>query len=703
MTTEVLTGYSETDPGTFIDVTADRVTLNALRRNISAVLEYNFGAGYFSGNIQAAGQLNVSVGAAGGLFAFGFGSASGHTTSAAPSNGAIIQIYANGTTTFDGYALNYHSGAYTAGNPIGSTGSIGAGVYYYTMAVLSSLSRYGGIYFGLFSDSGKTTLVQCTAKSRTGADTYQYFKAAASYNDANAAAITANNELITLSVPDDTTGTIDLSTLTEVDPGSVIAPYTNVIEVNAMPCNAAAYDYVDKGAGHYSGDYEFLFVLNNASLSGSSAKAQMCELANTLGESNSIANCEAVQINYISAGNYRLAIRERYNSSEYFSTTTGAIPFYKPVWGKFKRTGTTVTLNLYNDPARLSQLGSQLTLTAHALQAWRYLYSVCSFSISVSQTVTLNFGGLKDITAVPGDVADSIVLTDSTVGIRSRIGAIADSMALSEAITGLRNIIGVIADSVALIDESTGGIAGSTYVTDSVALSDAGTALRIRIATSAESMALGDAMTGSVIGNVYNFRPWFIEKWNYATETWEPVIGLTANYQLYDKVNQLTCDFGDAMAFKTAGSCIDAYLTMIERDATYWPGWYDAPLQTLTLDGTYEESAKVLTSPKFYTESNEVIFVGGIEQNGTAAQVRTELTAELAALMAIYNHDATYTAAEIARINDAILHGRVTGAGVLVGSNYVETFSNRAGTKAVVRITSDANGNRSLVEVLDAS
>jgi hypothetical protein len=61
-------------------------------------------------------------------------------------------------------------------------------------------------------------------------------------------------------------------------------------------------------------------------------------------------------------------------------------------------------------------------------------------------------------------------------------------------------------------------------------------------------------------------------------------------------------------------------------------------------------------------------------------------------------YDGTYTADQIARINDAILHGQVTNAGT-----GVEWFWNREGTKVRVKITVDAQGNRTNIEVVDVT
>lgn len=178
------TTWTEQDAGGYLSETSTRVTFTNIPRNATAYLYKDFGAGHFNGD-----------------FEFLFTSA----ITANPNNGILAQlILANALSNLlthvstppcifvrwrgtpnNNYALAEEYAGPTEAADV--TGALSAThTYYMTLERDESVGTYGTIYLYIYSDSGRTTLVDTLAVAlHVAKQDYRYLQTATSYNDGN--------------------------------------------------------------------------------------------------------------------------------------------------------------------------------------------------------------------------------------------------------------------------------------------------------------------------------------------------------------------------------------------------------------------------------------------------------------------------------------------------------------------------------------
>lgn len=174
---------------------------------------------------------------------------------------------------------------------------------------------------------------------------------------------------------------VDYTLDTEVDPNGDIARSTNTIDVTTMRRDVSAYEYRNRGAGHFV-DVDHLIDAQVNSASDASAYNAIHMLANTIGDSTSLetADDHHVKIWVLNLGgtNTGVILREWHNGSSY-QDTNFTLNLDTPYYYTFKYVSATrvLTCKIYSDSGRTT-LVDTLTLTLQAAVTWKYRYSTAS-------------------------------------------------------------------------------------------------------------------------------------------------------------------------------------------------------------------------------------------------------------------------------------------------------------------------------------
>jgi len=182
----------------------------------------------------------------------------------------------------------------------------------------------------------------------------------------------------------------DFTTYTEVDPNGDITVSSSRVTVDTMRRDVSAYVYKDKGAGHFSGNFEHLVDvrLNSADQDGN---WMFWSMWNALGGEDTLRpynnGVEAMLYRTSDGVAYWLLLREWYGNTNYDSYYTIAPNTAYHL--KIARTGSTLTCKIYSDEARTNLLAT-LSLNLHETAAYRYIYAVQSTASSYEPSATIS-------------------------------------------------------------------------------------------------------------------------------------------------------------------------------------------------------------------------------------------------------------------------------------------------------------------------
>jgi len=406
-----------------------------------------------------------------------------------------------------------------------------------------------------------------------------------------------------------------------------------------------------------------------------------------------------------------------------------------------------------------------LTLRENISYQYHYPVASSSSANTNSATFTFGGVGGVPILDKTRTAIDSFRLTDLLAASKSASSVVSDRVRLTEKLTASKQASSVILDQLRLLDtlvrkngtlrdivevlrsadrvvssrNSTVAIVGRNLFSDKLTSSKQGAASIVETLRITEKIVYT-----SLKSDTFKRITWYIERQNATTGDYEPCTGLSPTLKFFRDTDALTLDFSDQTfkSFSAAGANIST--TFTERDLTglYYPGYYDLMLKTNGLGAgintQYQAVGDVadtgLTPNKHYHAEDTMVFKDGVLQwggmtfdehtqlmaNPTATQIRAavrdELTAELLDVVntkaavdalpsaaeidaALMSDGLTYAQSKL--VNDAILHGVVTGAGTATESfwsvNQASVLVERA------RITVDASGNRTAVAFVDVN
>ena len=163
-----------------------------------------------------------------------------------------------------------------------------------------------------------------------------------------------------------------LNTFTEVDSSGHINLSATTCTITSCPDDATCYAYKNYGASYFA-DFKHNFEINSAN--SFDHGPGLWGVSNNIGEYNGWSSGLAVTLAAGAGGFYHgLSLFDK--STGKISTLGGNWEFHinNTYYATVERRGATVTLKVYSDAARTSQLGPTATLTATDTTSYRYLY-----------------------------------------------------------------------------------------------------------------------------------------------------------------------------------------------------------------------------------------------------------------------------------------------------------------------------------------
>jgi hypothetical protein len=663
MTTEVLTGYTKVDPSAFIaePAIADRTTVTAMTANVLTYLYKDFGANYFSNSFSALAtmQVTASTGTAGAremqlawsqnLGAYGTDVNSLIAREYVPAAGTTVVLYA--------YKLESSAGVSVAP----STSGVKATIYYIRTGLYSSLGKFGGFIAQAFTDAGRTALLSNALTVRTANAAYRYFYAMRSENTGGADTISGYNELITLSNLADG---LNLTAFTAVGIASYADVVANCTTITALPNNIAAYRSKNYGAGgiaDFTASGAFVPSAISSSTNGVNY-ATLTSVCDSAAEFTTIANGIGIRLQSTgTAATVKLALVEKVAGTEYLSTFSGNLPTARQVFTNLDRTGTALTLKLYNDPDLLSQIGTTLTLTAHNSTLMQYLFDVQSGGPGgTGQTSGFTIGGvtLANRLVVVASRSDA----DAFTGVLTKISTPVASRSDADTFTGVLTKISTPVASRADADTFTAVSLYATGTTPVASRSDADafTGVLTKISTPVASRSDADVFTAiatkigfgvsvlsrsdaDVFTGIATSTNGFVQQitWRLINSSNAPVTGAAPTISWERNADGYFYDFNDSTFKASAWVTIAGVMTAV--NATVVPGAYRKNLSTYQLNGTYTLYPKytgATAADNDYGIPIELIIADGIVVNyhllaPTVQEIRADLDASSSRLAGI--------------------------------------------------------------------
>lgn len=342
-----------------------------------------------------------------------------------------------------------------------------------------------------------------------------------------------------------------------------------------------------------------------------------------------------------------------------------------------------VVIDFYTDAARTTLHGTEsisltsgyagMTFDYMQIQSGAHTAANARYLSSQTSDVVLDLGiGTADVAA-----SESVSLASTSAKTSGASSATSSSETLTSTYTKIA--ASDVAFDVAAGMASTGVNAA---LVDISAVED--------IVLSATSKKIGASTAASVGGESLTTTYTATPNVNYAVITWRvmdtatpptPITGLSPTVKVFDPINLTSYDFNDD-TFKATASCTTLTATLTERDATYYPGYYDYQLNPENLgladqDKEYQLDLVAVDGVDSYYGEQVLIIRDGVEQLGGAG-----IAGVPAAVVAADNAqviDGTITSIQKKRMELAVIAGDAT---VPSGDGAYE-FQSQAGTPRI--------------------
>jgi len=211
----------------------------------------------------------------------------------------------------------------------------------------------------------------------------------------------------------------DYTTYTEVDPNTDITVATNTLTIDTMRRDVSAYVYKDKGAGHFSGDFEHVVDVK-ATASDDHGSVTIWALADSVNDvTDALAVGDLIHILFYQpseALGLSIWLREWYSGSNY-DDKTYLISMNTWYYLTIDRISSVLRCRVYLDSARTSLLDA-LQITVHSTPAYRYVYGVMSETSNFAPTATMSCE-VKNL----GLDLDFVYPTFNLIGLNSTLNA----------------------------------------------------------------------------------------------------------------------------------------------------------------------------------------------------------------------------------------------------------------------------------------
>lgn len=377
------TTFTEVDPGGYIAITSNTITLNNLfTANSTANVYKDMGDGYYSGDFEFQFSFNIDV-----------IETTGHLPICLLSNTTYDQniernileqdglnclVYNNaGTRIFvleEHFAGTLYQDAYSSLSEDTD--------YYVTFKRVESVGTYGTIYAYIYSDSARTTLLDTLSVTLHGKVNFRYIHAVV-FTNGGVTDRRVWGVVEDMTSPTSTPSGISQAVLTafsETDSGSKITVYEPVVSLASFATrNTDGWVYKDFGENYFAGNFEFRFKHTISSIAAGGFYTSWM-LANTVGDLVDIAADDRLWFRHIDS--VGLTIHEKYSGTVYSSSayvfTTGTV-YVKVTRDEAVGTYGTLYAYIYSDPT-YETLVDTLSVELHAKSDFRYLFVLAGYN-----------------------------------------------------------------------------------------------------------------------------------------------------------------------------------------------------------------------------------------------------------------------------------------------------------------------------------
>lgn len=227
---------------------------------------------------------------------------------------------------------------------------------------------------------------------------------------------------------------------TAVDPNSrVTETSASRIDFTGITRNESAYNYWNKGANFYAGNFKFDVDVNATSGHTSLAIAYAIGLSNSINDFKTIlsasGNVQCIEIQ-IGTSSFNLAVAEYSGGTRYASSHTGlslSTTYYLTL-RRDESVGTygTLYMDIYSDSARTSLIVTK-SLTLHANIDFQYLYGFNTYNDGQTyagtgylqnlidyQSIYVTETGTGTDTVSVAQIGNTVTITDTGTGAEDR-------------------------------------------------------------------------------------------------------------------------------------------------------------------------------------------------------------------------------------------------------------------------------------------
>lgn len=384
-----------------LTATSSVTTFTNLTNSGSYYRYADFGAAYFNEDFIIEGELLVSsmTNTTGSGLNF-IGVSDGIGPESSVTNGLYFRFGGGqGATNLNSWGFVRRTTSTNNNSFFTTTGNLNT-TYYYRLSRTSAAGGANGIVLlEIFSDVGRTTIIESKNITMPGAQSYRYFYSVQGYNYTSNTSMSGTNSNINITIP---SKGLDVTTFSKYDIYSVLT-YPNVncsqLQASGQGTNSA-YNYKDYGANYFNNGFSVKSVLNVTSYATATTnKANLNVFTNTIADGASTSDRHCIALRQTGTTTYTLNIEEITGGTTYSSANSNTLNFNTPYWLDFHTNSAvgaygTLYLTIYSDPALQVQIGSTISLALSATKSFRYYMSVQSHPVNITRTITYTNGGI---------------------------------------------------------------------------------------------------------------------------------------------------------------------------------------------------------------------------------------------------------------------------------------------------------------------
>ncbi|HFD32032.1 MAG TPA: hypothetical protein ENJ28_04890 [Gammaproteobacteria bacterium] len=179
--------------------------------------------------------------------------------------------------------------------------------------------------------------------------------------------------------------TEDLTTYTEVDGNGDLTVTTSKVDFTTMPANVTDYLYDDKGASHWSGDFNIDFDFELTATNGANVQGILTSISNTVG----IPNDSTSFMTYFETSSLTPYLADIDSAGNWDSWAGGSnLSLNTIYYCTLSRTGNTLDWDIYSNSSRTTLVQNITIAITNTAQTFRYVYPVSSIAIGDGSDVT---------------------------------------------------------------------------------------------------------------------------------------------------------------------------------------------------------------------------------------------------------------------------------------------------------------------------